>query len=352
MTVIVLIIGIGGLFYFKSWQDSANQGFAMPEQVINIEAQYVQTKPYQKTTALIGQASALQHATISNELAGKITRVNFTSGQKVDLGKVLFEINHREESALLKSAKAESRLNKQTLERYLILHKDGRISDDQVDLANAQLAKSLAEIERIAAIIDKKVIKAPFTGHIGIHDLSVGQYIDSNTQITELVADSDYIWVDFNVPQTYPQLPLNSHVMVFDKSSQTSAKTEIVSISPSLNQASRQAKYRAKLVLSDMPIKPNQLLKVEFPLTSPEQHLVISQQAVVKDQLGDYVFVLNEADGGHRAIQTKVLLGDRMGDEVIVVSGLEANALVATQGAFKLRSGIKTAFTLDEKNEG
>lgn len=351
ITVVVLIVSIGSLFYLKHKQNIANQGFVMPEQVINVQAENVRYQAYTKTTALLGQAKATQHAVISNELAGKITKVNFASGQDVKQGQVLLELNHSEESALLKSAHAESQLNRQTLERYLILQKNGRISDDKVDLAQAQLAKSLAEIERISAIIDKKVIKAPFTGHIGIHDLSVGQYIDSNTQITDLVGKSDSVWVDFNVPQTYPKLTVNSLVTIIDKSSQARAQAKLVSIDPVLNHASRQAKYRSQLAIKDMNVKPNQLLKVEFPLTQSKEYLVVSQQAVVKDQLGNYVYVLNKEGDSFRAVHTKVELGDRIGQQVIVVSGIEQGALIASQGAFKLRSGVKVAITASEQAE-
>ncbi|WP_371375134.1 efflux RND transporter periplasmic adaptor subunit [Thalassotalea aquiviva] len=344
ITLIMLTVCVSALFYFKQQQNKNSAQATMPEPVMAVTATTVQLQPFQKTTGLIGQGIAVQQAEIMNELAGKISYLNVGSGDLVKAGQVLFEINHNEEDALLKSAKAQTKLDQQTLERYLSLQKNGRISDEQVDLARAKLAQSQAEQERISTIIDKKVIKAPFDGHLGIHDLAIGQFIESNTPITRLIGNSDFIWVDFNVPQTYQELAIGANIKISSQAGKYVATATIVSKSPLLNSVSRQLKYRAKLPLAMMKLKPNQIVKVHFPVKPIENVVIVSSLAVKRDQLGNYVFALKKHDDGYRAEMVKVTLGPRVDDNIVIESGLEPGTLIASEGAFKLWPGVKTQF--------
>jgi len=349
----ILAISLSGLFYFKHQMANAADNQQMPEPVMSIKATYPQVQNYQQTTGLIGQARAVEQASIKNELAGKLTRLNFQSGDLVKQGQVLLELSHSEEDALLKAAKAEAALNRQTLERYLALQENGRISDDKVDQAKSLLARAEAEMERIAAIIEKKIITAPFSGYTGIHDLAIGQYIDSNTRITELIGNNDFIWIDFNVPQTYPVLAIGEAVGVAVKGKQTQqAQASIVSISPALNTNSRQLKYRAKIAKSALALTPNQLVKINFPVAPAQQLTLIPQLAVKRDQLGDYVFVLKKEGEAYRAHQVKINLGVRFGDQISVESGLETGDLIASEGAFKLWPGVQTRFSSPQQSQG
>ncbi|WDE08733.1 efflux RND transporter periplasmic adaptor subunit [Thalassomonas viridans] len=349
----ILAICLSGLFYFKHHMANAAGNQQMPEPVMSIKATSPQVQNYQQTTGLIGQARAVEQASIKNELAGKITRLNFQSGDLVTKGQVLLELSHSEEDAQLKAAKAEAALNRQTLDRYLALQENGRISDDKVDQAKSLLAKAEAEMERISAIIEKKVITAPFAGYTGIHDLAVGQYIDSNSQITNLIGDNDFIWIDFNVPQTYPVLALGESVGVVVKGKATQeAQASIVSVSPVLNSSSRQLKYRAKVAKSVLTLTPNQLVKINFPVAPVQALTLIPQLAVKRDQLGDYVFVLKKEGEAYRAHQVKVDLGVRFGDLISVESGLEPGVLIASEGAFKLWPGVQTRFASPDENQG
>ena len=117
---------------------------------------------------------------------------------------------------------------------------------------------------------------------------------------------------------------------------------------PLLTQDSRQLKYRAKVLTSELNIKPNQLVKVAVPITAQQSVLVVPSLAIVRDQLGEYVFKLIKDDNGdYRASREKVVLGDRLNEKVIVSKGLTSGELVAAKGAFKLRPGLKTQFDAD-----
>lgn len=356
LTIGVLTFSVASLFSIKH-QNAQAANTQMPEPEITVEASYAQVNQYQPTTAVIGQAQAAQQVNIKNELAGKITKLNFTSGQFVSGGEVLLEINHQEEEALLKATQADALLYQRKLTRFQSLHAKGQVSDEKVDELQALLAKAHAEIERISAVIDKKVIRAPFSGYSNIHNLTVGQYLDSDSEITNFIGDNDFIWVDFNVPQTYQALTTKDVVQVQIKGKQQQTITaKITSVAPRLDTDTRQLKYRARVNNSQALLKPNQLVKVLMPIATQSTVLLIPQQSVIRDQLGDYVYQLQldktSPEKTLRAAITKVELGDRIADKIVVNTGIDAHSLIAAKGAFKLWPGAKVAFSSPETSVG
>jgi len=356
LTAGILVFCVSSLFSLKHHSAQAANS-QMPEPEITVEASYAKLEQYQPTTGVIGQAQAVQQAVIKNELAGKIAKLNFTSGQLVKPNQVLLEINHQEEDALLKSIEADVVLYKRKLARFKSLHAKGQISDEKVDDVQALLTKAHAEIERITAVIDKKMLRAPFSGFTGIHDLSVGQYLDSNSEITNITGDNNFIWVDFNVPQTYQALAIGDIVQVQIKGTKSQTiMAEIASVAPRLNSDTRQLKYRAKVAKSVAQLKPNQLVKVFIPTAEQNTVLMIPQQSVIRDQLGDYVYLLQldekSADKTYRAAITKVELGDRIADKIVVKAGIDERSMIAAKGAFKLWPGAKAVFTSPQSSVG
>ena len=350
--VVIVSASVGGLFYYKESLSSNQQMQSGPEPSAKVQAYRAQSSHYQKQLSVIGEGHAVKYIALKNELAGKVTKLNIASGDIVKKGQVLLELEHTEELASLASARATKTLKKQTLARYQELAKENRISKENVDVAQAEYRIATADIARLEAIIAKKVIVAPFDASIGIHNISVGQFLDSNTEITDLIGVDDYIWVDFKVPQTYPQLALNSKVEVTISGASSlvgvTSQAIITSMEPLLTQDSRQLKYRAKVLTSELNVKPNQLVKVAVPINSAQPVIVVPSLAIVRDQLGDYVFKLIKDDkGDYRASREKVELGDRINEQVIINEGLSSGELVAAKGAFKLRQGLKTHFDND-----
>lgn len=353
IVVVILAVAVGGLFYYKtSLSGGGQQMQSGPEPSAKVQAFRVQSANYQRQLSVIGEGRAVKYITLKNELAGKVIKLNMASGDKVSAGQVLVELDHSEELASLASIRATIKLKKQTLERYQLLEKASRISKESVDLAQAEYSIAMADTARLEAIIAKKVITAPFNASIGIHDINVGQFLDKNTDITDLIGVEDYIWVDFKVPQTYAQLPVNSTVEVTVSrdavSVGSSSQATISSVESIYSKDSRQLKYRSKVFNSALDIKPNQLVKVAVPIMQAQTVITVPSLAIVRDQLGDYVFKLIKDDhGDYRANRVKVVLGDRIAEEVIVSQGLNINDLVAAKGAFKLRQGLKTLFDLE-----
>lgn len=356
IAVVIAAILVAGLFLYKASLSSEQSMQSGPEPSVKVQAFRTKNSLYQKQLSVIGEGQAVKYITLKNELAGKVTKLNMASGELVKKGQLLITLDHSEELALLASANATTKLKEQTLKRFKKLEKDNRISQENVDLAEAEYSIAIANTSRLEAMVAKKVINAPFDARVGIHNINVGQFLDSNTEITDLIGVEDYIWVDFKVPQTYGQLSLNTSVEVTINDTATSlevtTKASINSVESLYSKDSRQLKYRAKVPNSTLNIKPNQLVKVAVPIKEAKSVITVPSLAIVRDQLGEYVFKLIKDDqGDYRASRVKVVLGDRVNEHVVVSEGLNADDLIAAKGAFKLRQGLKTQFDLDNLGE-
>jgi membrane fusion protein (multidrug efflux system) len=345
LLVIIILAGtIFGLYSYKaSLQQAANdQAASMPEMAATVTAVKVTNINYQKNIQVSGEVQAFKFLMLNNELAGEITRLNAASGQVVNKGQVLLELDHRDEDARLMAAKATLTLNQQTLDRNIKLHKNRGISEEQVDQARAAVQIAKADISVITTAIDKKTLTAPFTAKVGIHTLEVGQYLDKNSQVLKLVGVNEFTWIDFNLPQLYPELDLSSTVKISPISQESVFEAKIIAIDPQLSRLSRHLKYRAQLRSSTLSLKPNTLVSVIVPIANKLTLASVPDLAIKRDALGNYVFVLEaDGEGSYRAKQVPVELGERQGEQVMILDGVEAGQLIANKGAFKLFPGMK-----------
>jgi len=340
LVVIIILAGtIFGLHSYKSsLQEAANaQAASMPEPAAVVTAVEVSTVIYQKHIKVSGEVQAFKFLMLNNELAGEIIRLNAASGQVVKKGQILVELDHRDEDARLMAAKATLMLREQTLDRNIELQKNRGISEDKVDQARAAVQIAQADITVIETAIDKKTLIAPFTAKVGIHTLEVGQYLDKNSQVLELVGVNDFTWIDFNLPQLYQELSLSSLVKVTPINQEAEYDASIIAIDPQLSRLSRHLKYRAQIPSAILALKPNTLVSVIVPINDKATLASVPDLAIKRDALGSYVFVLDPAgEGSYRAKQVPVTLGDRQGDQVMILSGVEAGQLIANKGSFKI----------------
>jgi RND family efflux transporter MFP subunit len=354
LVVITILAGtVFGLHSYKlSLQEAANaQAASMPEMAAVVTAVEVTTINYQKHIQVSGEVQAFKFLMLNNELAGEITHLNAASGQVVKKGQMLLELDHRDEDARLMAAKATLVLRQHTLNRNMKLQKKNGISEDKVDEARAAVQIAQADITVIATAIDKKTLTAPFTATVGIHTLEVGQYLDKNSQVLELVGVNDFTWVDFNLPQLYQELDLASTVKISRINQDASFNASIIAIDPQLSRLSRHLKYRAQLSSSTLALKPNTLVSVIVPIDKKSTVATVPDLAIKRDALGNYVFVLEAGDqGSYRAKQVPVELGDRQGDHVMILSGVAAGQLIANSGSFKLFPGMKVYLAKETAN--
>lgn len=326
---------------------------AYPEQSATVEPAEVASAQYIPTITVIGELVAPQRLDLRNELAGEITAVNFTSGAKVSKDQILVQLDTLVEQANLEAAAAKAKLAKQVYDRIEGLFKTGATNQDQLDRARADLTSANAEIEVLKRTIAKKTLRAPFDGRAGLHTFEVGQYLESNTLITTLIGDKDFIWVDFRVPQFYRQLSTDMAVDVAvisnansnTNTSNSSVETAyILAENTVLNANNRSRSYRAKMDNANEQFAANTMVEVQVPVGDAEMLLQVPATAVQNDPLGQFVFTLTQAtDGiGYRAARERVQVKTVNNNVAFLEKGseLKNGDLIAGAGAFKLYEGI------------
>ncbi|MFC3033694.1 efflux RND transporter periplasmic adaptor subunit [Pseudoalteromonas fenneropenaei] len=336
----VATLGVGSLV-LKSHIVEARNG-QHGEQAALVDAFPAERSLHQSYLEVSGVVTAPQSLALVNELAGKISKIAMHSGEMVTQGDILLEIDHAEELAQLKAAKANLSQQINRVQRFTQLHASEKLSAQQLEEAQAQQAQFAAQVELLQVQIDKKILRAPFTGQVGIHNLQLGQFLPANTNITQLIGVASEVWIDFALPQSYPVLGKETAIEVLNiGSSQQAITGEIVSVAAEVSKQTRQLSYRATVDNANLAI--NQLVKVRVPVGAAESVFSVSHLAVIKDPLGDFVYAL-EADEHNtlRAVRLPVTLGERIGDQVLVLSGISEGMLIAGSGAFKLRQGLKT----------
>ncbi|CCQ10706.1 efflux transporter, RND family, MFP subunit [Pseudoalteromonas luteoviolacea B = ATCC 29581] len=338
--VIVSALAAAGIVLKSHIVEARNGQYG--EQTALVDAFQAERSLHQSYLEVSGVVTATQSIALVNELAGKISKIAMYSGEVVNQGDVLLEINHAEELAQLKAAQANLNQQKNRVQRFLQLHASQKLSAQQLEEAQAQQVQFATQVELLQVQINKKILRAPFTGQVGIHNLQIGQFLPANTDITQLIGVANEVWIDFALPQSYSVLDKATKVEVHNiGTSQRVLTGEIVSVAAEVTKQTRQLSYRAEVKNPNLAI--NQLVKVRVPVGAAKPVFSVSHLAVIKDPLGDFVYGL-EADEHNtlRAVRLPVTLGERIGDKVLVLSGISEGMLIAGSGAFKLRQGLKT----------
>lgn len=355
MLVVVLLL-IGGIFAYRFHQ-FAQMGKAMaaqkqpPVAVSAIAAQADKWQPALRTT---GSIAAVQGVVLSNELAGVVDKIGFESGQVVEKGALLVQLNTSTEEAQLKSAQAAAELARQNLDRAKKLRESNVNAQADLDTSQAQYDQALANVENIRAAIAKKSITAPFSGRLGIRLVNLGQFLAVGTQIVSLQS-LDPVYVDFTLPQqdvrdvrvgqevqlsvdAFPSVPFTGKVTALDSK---------------LDEATRSVRVQATFENGDHRLEPGMFGNVSVLLPAQQDVVTVPQTAITYNPYGDVVYVIESAkdqngqpvagDKGEAALTVRqqfVKIGETRGDQVSILSGVKPGEQVVTAGQLKLRNGV------------
>jgi membrane fusion protein, multidrug efflux system len=298
----------------------------------------------------VGTVRAVRGVTVSGELAGVVRAIHFESGAEVAAGDLLLEMDTAAEEAQLRSAQATAELARLNRTRASDLSERQTIARSEVDAAEAEFKRAEAQVDSIRTTIEKKLIRAPFDGRLGIRQVDVGQFINPGDPIVSLQA-IDSVYLDFSLPQqALPRLATGMEVRVtsdgFEDGDFVGALT---AIEPEVNSATRNVRLRATFANPHGRLLPGMFAQVAVVLPVGEQVLTIPATSVLYAPYGDSVFVVEEIAGENGApsklaVQQRfVRLGRSRGDFVSVLSGIQAGETVVTTGVFKLRNGSVVA---------
>lgn len=319
---------------------SANQ----PEPMEAITAATAAERAHRRTTTSIGTVLALRSITLRNEVAGTVERVRLTPGQIVEQGTVLVALDASVERAELRAQEAQAALAKTTLDRLEGLRKHNATSQEEVDQARAQYDVAQAQIARTRALIDKKIIRAPFRARVGLADLHPGQYLNEGTTLTTLQGVAEAAHVDFTVAQRVAAgLRVGDSVLVQAANDARPLPARIVAVDARVDPDTRNATVRARLT-GDATPAPGASVRVLVPVGALDTVVSLPVSALRKGPQGDHVFVIQpDSAGKPRAHVRSVQSGPVLGEEVLIYQGVEAGEQVATSGSFKLREAVLVA---------
>jgi membrane fusion protein (multidrug efflux system) len=345
LVVVALIVGGLGFVKFRQIQVAIAQGasFQMPPTAVTTVTAKKETWP--ATMTVIGTAEAIQGVTVSADLPGTIDKIHFESGQWVHEGDILVELDTRQERAQLANQEAQRDLAAINFGRSQQLVKEGVIARQDFDNAAAQQKATEAQVGDIRAAIARKTIKAPFTGVLGIRQVSLGQYLAAGQAIVSLQS-VDPIYVNFGLPQQETAKVTPGRVLRVTDADLPGIVFggKVTALDSVINEQTRNIQVQATLANKGNKLRPGMFVQVELPLGTPREVVSLPATAINYAPYGDSVYVVADMKDpkGHEyqgARQQVVKVDGSRGDQVAVVSGLNPGDQVISSGGFRLRNG-------------
>jgi membrane fusion protein (multidrug efflux system) len=340
----VFIVAIGTIKFFQI-RAAIAQGSSYqppPEAVTTVVAGEAR---WAATRSAIGTVAAVHGVTLSADLPGVVVGIDFDSGHRVGEGDVLVRLDTRQERAQLAAAEAQRELARLNLERMQELLGKKVVSQAEFDRTVAEDKQAEAGVSAIKATIERKTIRAPFDGVLGIRLVNLGQYLNAGDPIVPLQSMNP-VQVNFALPQQdVAGLKVGAQVKVSaDSIALGNALGRITAINSVIDEATRNIEVHATLDNPHGRLRPGMFVDVEILLGTSQQVVALPASAISFAPYGNSVFIVGEMDGPkgakYRGVRQQFIkLGEGRGDQVAVVSGLKPGDEVVTSGVFKLRNG-------------
>jgi membrane fusion protein, multidrug efflux system len=354
MLFMLVLVGVvlGGLFGFKAFVGGKiKEAMAsMADLPQTVSAAKAASSDWQPRIDAVGSLRAVRGADLSLEVAGMVEEITFQSGDEVQAGQVLLRLRDEDDVAKLQSLEATAQLARITYDRDVKQLKAQAISQAIVDNDEANLRNAKAQVAQQKAMVDKKTLRAPFAGRLGLRQVDLGQYLSAGTVIATLQS-LDPIFVDFLLPQqSVAQLSVGQTVRVkVDAFLGREFAGKITAINPKVETASRNIQVRATLPNRDQKLLPGMFATVELETGAPQRLVTLPQTAVSYNPYGSLVYIVDDKAKGAAgkpqlvARQVFVTTGATRGDQVAILKGVSEGDTVVTSGQVKLRNGVPLA---------
>ncbi len=343
MLVIALLLfgSVIGFNMFKQ-QKIAEYMANMPEQEFPVTVKKIQASNWVPSINAIGFIEPNQGVTLTSQVSGMIDRISFESGSSVKKGKVLVQLDSKVEKANLRSSQARLPAAEAKFKRYKGLYKKGSISKESYDDAEASYYSLSADIESLKASIDRRTIKAPFSGIVGIRNVYLGQFLTTGTEVVRL-EDTSVMRLRFTVPQTdISRIHTGQEIKItIDAYPDQSFKGSISAIEPAVSAQSGLIQVQADIPNTDNKLRSGMFARASIILPTLHDQIVVPQTAITYTLYGDSVYVLKEIDGVQRVKQEVVKVGERKGSIAHVLGGIKPGDQVITSGQVRLSNGSK-----------
>ena len=333
-TVVLVLFGVWLLFPSGDAKSKSAQSAAPPP--VKVEAAAARAGDVVVDAEVVGTLLANESVIIRPEITGRIDKISFNEGQTVKKGTTLVTLDAGDLRAQLTQSEAAAKLAKQNFERIQSLRTKQLVSVQAFDEAHSRMIEAEAKEKLDRVRLQKAVLRAPFTGMLGVRRVSPGDYVAPGQDIVNLES-IDPIKVELRLPETYARelAPGKSIRVRVDAFPGESHVGEIYVIDPRVDVTTRTLLVRAKIPNKENKLRPGMFASAVVELARRENAVLIPEQALLPS--GQDQFVFRVIDG--KAVRTKVSVGVRHKGEVEILSGVQAQEMVVTAGLQKVRDG-------------
>ena len=347
MLIMLVVVGLvlGGVFAYMDFNARMTKQFmtAQGEPPQTVSTLLAASEAWLPELQAVGNLRASQGVELSSEVAGIITHIYFQQGDAVKSGAPLLELRADEDKAKLAALTAAEAIAHSTYLRNLAQFNANAVSKQSLDNDKANLEVAKANVAAQRALIDKKIIRAPFDGQLGLRAVDVGQFLNPGAAIATL-QNLDTVYVDFFLPQQdLAVLKIGQKVSIkADAFPKQDFSGTVSVISPKVDVATRNVLVRATLKNPGHKLLPGMYVSTHIVTGAAEHFVTLPRSAISFNPFGATVFIV-EKDGKVQdkliAKQTFVTTGETRGDQVAILAGVKEGDTVVTSGQIKLRHG-------------
>lgn len=357
----IMLVSVGlllgllvGFNWFKGFMMAKYMASA-PVPSATVTAMAAQYEEWQPQLSAVGSLRAVRGVDVTTEVAGLVRSIEFKSGEEVKTGQVLVQLTNDADVAQLNALQAAADLAATTYDRDKEQYAAEVISKAQLDNDAADLKSKRAQVAQQAALTEKKTIRAPFAGKLGISTVNPGQYVNAGAAIVTLQS-IDPIYVDFNVPQQQvPQVTVGQKVVLTaDAYPGTEFEGKVSAINPRVDTGTRTVLVEASVANAKKLLFPGMFATVKLDTGAAHRYLTLPQTALTYNPYGTTVFLVKASDKKDAKGQTQLVAeqgfvtpGPTRGDQVAILKGVDEGTRVVTSGQGKLKNG--TPLVIDNK---
>ncbi len=300
---------------------------------LSVDGIVVTASSFSNNLEVTGSIEANESVVLRSEVSGLVTAINFKEGGNVSKGAVLVKINDNDIQAQLQDALTKENLSATNENRAKQLLAKGAISQEEYDIALANLKSLKAQAQIVRAQLARTTLKAPFSGKVGLRSISVGEYLTPSTVIANLMSINP-VKVSFSVPEKYVgQIKLNSSINFITDASGKTYTGKVFAIEPGINQQTRTLQIKALAPNPNNELLPGSFAKIKLALSEQKDAILVPSEAVIPVLKGKMVYISKNG----KAQQVQVEAGTRTAESVVITSGLSIGDTVLTTGAMALK---------------
>lgn len=341
--IIILLAFIGYRIKSNSAKASSNGKKGGDKKTsVQVNGYVVTPEKFSNIISVSGNIEANEQVEIRSEVSGIVEKIYFKEGTNVTKGQLLFKVNDIELRAQLAQAITRKNLAGENERRAKLLLEKEAISQEEYDIASAEFRSLQSQTQLINAQIAKTSIRAPFSGKIGLRNISPGTYLTPTTVVTNLVSSNE-VKITFSIPEKYAnEIKINDVIEFTVSGTNEIYKATIYAIEPSVDVTTRTLLVRAKAMNKDGKLFPGTYANVKLPLTEINDAILIPSEAIIPIQDGKKVFIAQQG----KAKEVKIETGTRTEELILVTQGLKAGDTIITSGIMSLKPETAIEVTL------